>query len=156
MRDPLSHCTGDHFFYFYCSSPSQGSPARMLFYNNKILPLADCSPNVTFSTVSAPVCQKTYVFPTNFNNSYVSLISSILHRSARSTFLVVARTCRFCGVKNDTNFQWILTISLFADVWPSKFLFSPMVLDTFSFCFNFLKIVKPCCHHWISSCANLC
>ena len=81
--------------------------------------------------VSAPICQKTHIFPLTFNNSYLRRISSILHRSARSTFPVVARTCRFCGVKNDTYFQWTLTILLLPVMWPSKILLLPMVLDTF-------------------------
>ena len=93
------------FLHFYCSSPSQGAPPRMFFYNNKILPLADCSPNVTFSTVSAPVCQKTYIFHTNFNNSGLGPISSVLHRCARITFPMVWRTRRFVAVKNVIYFH---------------------------------------------------
>ena len=126
------------FFHFSCSRSSQGSAARMFFYNNKILPLADCSPNVTFSTVSAPVCQKTYIFAMNFNNSCLSPISSILHRCARVTFPMVWRTRRFVAVKNAIYYQRFLTISLFANMRPSKFLLSPLVLATFSFCIEFL------------------
>ena len=91
---------------------------------------AGCSPNLTFSTVSAPVCQKWYIFPMKFNNFHVRLISSILHRCARITFPMVWRTCRFCGVKNDTYFKWILTILLLPVMWPSTILLLPMVLDT--------------------------
>ena len=72
------------------------------------------------------------------NNLYLRQISLILHRSARSTIPAFARTCRFRGAKNDTNFNWNLTIPHFADMWPSQILLSPMVLDTFLFCFNFL------------------
>ena len=96
---------GITFFHFYCSSPSQGLPARMLFYNNKILPLADCSPNVTFSIVSAPVGQKTYIFPMNFNNFYLGQISSILHRSDRCMKPMVWRTRWFVAVKNAIYYQ---------------------------------------------------
>ena len=98
------------------------------------LPLvaAWCSPNVTFSTISAPVGQKCFIFPMDFNNSYLRPISSILHRCARSMIPMVWRTCRFCAFKNETSFQRISTISLYHDLCPSKILFSPMVLATFS------------------------
>ena len=97
-----------------------------------------CSPNVTFSTVSAPACQKTYIFQTYFNNSCLGPISSILHRCARVTFPMVWRTRRFVAVRNAIYYNGFLTISLFANMRPSKFLFSPLVLATFSFCIEFL------------------
>jgi hypothetical protein len=106
-------------------------PAERVFVVRLSGPPAGCSPNLTFSTVSAPVCQKWYIFPMKFNNFHVRLISSILHRCARITFPMVWRTCRFCGVKNDTYFQWILTILLLPVMWPSKILLLPLVLDTF-------------------------
>ena len=96
-----------------------------------------CSPNVTFSTVLAPACQENHIFPTNFNNSCLSQISSILHRCARVTFPMVWRTRRFVVVKRAINYKRFLTISLFANMRPSTFLFSPMVLATFSFCIEF-------------------
>ena len=65
----------------------------------------DCLPNVTFSTVSAPACQENHIFPTNFNNSCLSPISSILHRCARVTFPMVWRTRRFVAVKNAIYFH---------------------------------------------------
>ena len=97
-----------------------------------------CSPNVTFSTVLAPACQENHIFPTNFNNSCLSPISSILHRCARVTFPMVWRTRRFVAVKNAIYYNGFLTISLFANMRPSKFLLSPLVLATFSFCIEFL------------------
>ena len=97
-----------------------------------------CSPNVTFSIVSAPACQKTYIFQTNFNNSCLSPISSILHRCARITFPMVWRTRRFVVVKHAIYYKGFLTISLFPNMRPSKFLFSPLVLATFSFCIDFM------------------
>ena len=97
-----------------------------------------CSPNVTFSTVLAPACQENHIFPTNFNNFCLSQISSILHRYARNTFPMVWRTCRFVAVKNAVYYQRFLTISLFPKMRPSKFLFSPLVLVTFSMCIEFL------------------
>ena len=96
------------------------------------------SPNVTFSTVLAPACQENHIFPTNFNNSCLSPISSILHRCARVTFPMVWRTRRFVAVRNAIYYNGFLTISLFANMRPSKFLFSPLVLATFSFCIEFL------------------
>ena len=96
------------------------------------------SPNVTFSTVSAPACQKSHIFPMNFNNSYLRPISWIFDRCARCRIPMVWRTCRFWHVRNDTYFQRILTISLFAIMWPSKFLLLPMVWGTFSFCIDFM------------------
>ena len=65
----------------------------------------DCSPNVTFSTVLAPACQENHIFPTNFNNSCLSPISSILHRCARVTFPMVWRTRRFVAVRNAIYYQ---------------------------------------------------
>ena len=97
-----------------------------------------CLPNVTFSTVLAPACQENHIFPTNFNNFCLSPISSILHRCARVTFPMVWRTRRFVAVKNAIYYQGFLTISLFAHMRPSKFLFSPLVLATFSICIEFL------------------
>ena len=97
-----------------------------------------CSPNVTFSTVLAPACQENHIFPTNFNNSCLSPISSILHRCARVTFPMVWRTRRFVAVRNATYYNGVLTISLLAHMRPSKFLLSPLVLATFSFCIEFL------------------
>ena len=97
-----------------------------------------CSPNVTFSIVLAPACQENHIFPTNFNNSCLSPISSILHRCARITFPMVWRTRRFVAVKNAIYYQRVLTISLLANMRLSKFLFSPLVLATFSFCIEFL------------------
>ena len=64
-----------------------------------------CSPNVTFSIVLAPACQENHIFPTNFNNSCLSPISSILHRCARVTFPMVWRTRRFVAVKNAIYYQ---------------------------------------------------
>ena len=55
-------------------------------------------------------------FPMDFNNFSLRQISSILHRSARSTFPLVARTCRFCGAQNDTQFRMNFNISIFAAV----------------------------------------
>ena len=97
-----------------------------------------CSPNVTFSTVLAPACQENHIFPTNFNNSCLSPISSILHRCARVTFPMVWRTRRFVAVKNAIYYNGFLTISLLANMRPSKFLLSPLVLATFSICIEFL------------------
>ena len=97
-----------------------------------------CSPNVTFSTVLAPACQENHIFPTNFNNSCLSPISSILHRCARVTFPMVWRTRRFVAVRNAIYYNGFLTISLFANMRPSKFLLSPLVLATFSICIEFL------------------
>ena len=110
---PSPTVVGTPFFHFYCSHCSQGSTPKPALYNNKILPPADCAPEPTKQMVLEPFCQKYHIFPTNFNNSYLKPISSILHRSARCMIPVVARTCRICGVKNDTNFQRILTIPLF-------------------------------------------
>ena len=106
-------------------------PAERLVVAHLSGPPAGCSPNLTFSTVSAPVCQKWYIFPMKFNNFHVRLISSILHRCARITFPMVWRTCRFRGVKNDTYFQWILTILLLPVLRPLKILILPLVLGTF-------------------------
>ena len=97
-----------------------------------------CSPNVTFSTVLAPACQENHIFPTNFNKSCLSQISSILHRCARVTFPMVWRTRRFVAVKTAIYYQRFLTISLLANMRPSKFLLSPLVLATFSLCIEFL------------------
>ena len=99
---------------------------------------SDRSPNVMFSTVSAPACQKCYILQMNFNNSYLLQISSIFDRCARCTIPMVWRKCRFWHVRNDTYFQWILTISLFAIMWPSKFLLLPLVSGIFSFCIDFM------------------
>ena len=98
----------------------------------------NCSKYVTFSTVSAPACQKWYIFPMNFNNSYLRQISSIFDRCARCRIPMVWRTCRFWVVRNDTYFKRILTIPLFAILWPSKFLLLPVVSGTFSFCIDFM------------------
>ena len=49
----------------------------------------------------------------NFNNFYLRLISSILHRSARCMIPVVPRTGRFGGAKNDTNSKRVFTSPLF-------------------------------------------
>ena len=51
---------------------------------------------------------------------------------------MVWRTRRFVAVKNAIYYQRFLTISLFANMRPSKFLLSPLVLATFSFCIEFL------------------
>ena len=77
---------------------------------------AGCSPNLSFSTISAPVCQKFFILSMDFNNSYLRPISSILDRCARIMFSMVWRTCRFCAFKNDTYFQRISTISLYHDM----------------------------------------
>ena len=97
-----------------------------------------CSPNVTFSTVLAPACQENHIFPANFNNSCLGPISSTLHRCARVTFPMVWRTRRFVAVRNAIYYNGFLTISLLAHMRPSKFLLSPLVLATFSFCIEFL------------------
>ena len=93
---------------------------------------AGCSPNVMFSTISAPVGQKCFIFPMDFNNSYLRPISSILDRCARIMFSMVWRTCRFGAFKHDTYFKRISTLSLYLDMWHSKNLFPQMVLATFS------------------------
>ena len=64
----------------------------------------NCSPNVTFSTVSAPACKKYRIFQTNFINSCLGPISSLSHRCARITFPMVWRTRRFVVVKNAIYF----------------------------------------------------
>ena len=113
--------------------PAEGVVAvHLLFQSN------DCLPNVTFSIVSAPVCQKTYIFQANFNNSCLGPISSILHRCARVMFPMVWRTRRFVAVRNAIYYQRFLTIPLLAHMRASKFLFSPLVLATFSICIEFL------------------
>ena len=115
-------------------------PAEPVVVPHLFLVAAGCSPNVTFSIISAPVCQKWYIFPMDFNNSYLRPISSILDRCARSMIPMVWRTCRICAFKNDTYFKRISTISLFHDLWPSKIFFSPMVLATFSSLHHFYII----------------
>ena len=107
------------------------SPQKVLLCSTYFFS-SDRSPNVTFSTVSAPACRKWHIFPMNFNNSYLRRISSIFDRCARCRIPMVWRTCRFGAFKNDTYFQRISTISLFHYMWPSKIMFSPMVLATFS------------------------
>ena len=129
-------------------------PAEPAFVVHLSGPPAGCSPNLTFSTVSAPVCQKWYIFPMKFNNFHVRLISSILHRCARITFPMVWRTCRFCGVKNDTYFQWILTILLLPVMWPSKILLLPLVLDTFLDLHQFFIIITIHDRNSISCCSK--
>ena len=72
------------------------------------------------------------------------------------TIFVLARFLQFCTVALALRFLWFgahadlwlskmlyityvfLTISLFANMRPSKFLLSPLVLATFSFCIEFL------------------
>ena len=105
--------------------------------------------------VSEQPCPKRHIFPLIFNNSYLNQFSSILHRSARCMIPVVPRTWRFCGAKNDTNSQWILTILCFIAMSLSKFLLSPMVLDTFPCCQYFCLIATACCLHSIISLFNL-
>ena len=105
-------------------------PERVVAVHIVFLP-SDCSQNVTFLIVSAPACQKWYIFQLNFNNSYLRPISSILDRCARCMIPMVWRTCRFGAFKNDTFFKRISIIPLYRDMWPSKILFSPMVLATF-------------------------
>ena len=90
-----------------------------------------CSPNVTFSTVLAPACQENHIFQTNFNNSCLSPISSILHRCARVTFPMVWRTRRFVAVRNAIYYNGFLTNSLLAHLRPSFAL--ALVLATLSF-----------------------
>ena len=63
----------------------------------------DGSQNVTNIMVSAPTGQKCFIFPMYFNNLHLSLISSILHRSARCMKHMLSRTCRFWVVKNDAK-----------------------------------------------------
>ena len=104
MRAALSHCSGSIIFPFLLLSLQPGLGSQTRFYNNKILPLADCAPEPAKQMVFEPCCQKYIIFLMNFNNSYLKSISSILHRSARSTIPVVARTCRFCGAQIDTIF----------------------------------------------------
>ena len=106
----LPAAAGALLFHFSCSGCSQALGPKPVFYNNKILALAGCSPNVTNIMVSAPVGQKCFIFPMFFNNSHLSRISSILHRSARCMKHMLSRTCRFGAVQNATFFQCILTI----------------------------------------------
>ena len=53
---------GALLFHFSCSHCSEGSPAKTPLYNNKILALAGCSPNVAKQTVSAPDGRKCLIF----------------------------------------------------------------------------------------------
>ena len=129
-------------------------PAERAFVVHLSGPPAECSPNLTFSTVSAPVCQNWYIFPMDFNNLYLRLISSIFDRCARITFPMVWRTCRFCGVKNDTYFLWILTILLLPVLRPLKILLLPLVLDTFSDLHWFYIIITIHDRNSISCCSN--
>ena len=75
---------------------------------------SDCSQNITFSIVSAPVCQKTYIFQTNFNNSCLGPISLVLHRCARITFPMVWRTRRFLLFFNNFTFCYHATFKILA------------------------------------------
>ena len=147
MRLHLSHCSGSIIFSFLLLSLQPGAVPKtspLQQQNSASRRLRSWARKTNGFWAALPEISH---FPTNLNNFYLRPISLIFHRSARSTIPVVARTCRFCGVKNDTNFQRILTIPVFLDMSPSNFLLSPMVLDTFSFCFIFFKIVKLRCHH---------
>ena len=109
----------------------------MTLQNEPLYPTCPWTPpgarqTLRFPMFPAPVDQKCFIFQMDFNNSYLRQISSILDRCARCMIPMVWRTCRFSAFKNDTNFQRISTISLFHDMGPSKILFSPMVLATFS------------------------
>ena len=93
---------------------------------------AACSPNVTFSTVSALARQECFIFPMNFNDSCLSQISLILHRCSRAMNSMVLRTSRFCMAHNVSYFQYILNNLLFAHVRCFKMLLLACVLATFS------------------------
>ena len=91
-----------------------------------------CSPNVTFSTVSAPVCQKCFIFPMDFHDSYLSLISLILHRCCGAMNPMISRTWRLCVAKSNNVSKRILQILIFTYVRPLQILLPPMVLATLS------------------------
>ena len=114
-----------------------GPPERVVVLH-LVFVSSDRSPNVMFSSVSAPACQKCNTFQMNFNNSYLSQISWIFDRCARCRTPMVWRKCRFWHVRNDTYFKRFLTISHLAIMWPSKFLLPPLVSSTFSFCIDFM------------------
>ena len=78
------------------------------------------------------LARKYTYFQCFFNNSYLTLISSILHRSARCMISMVSRTCRFVATRNALYFQCVLTILLFGVMSTSRIVLSPMVLDTLS------------------------
>ena len=103
-----------------------------------------------------PAGQKMHIFPMIFNNSQVAPISSILHRCAGVTFSMVSWTCRFCAFNNELNIQWILTISLFVIMRPSKILLSPMVLDTFLLWHQFRFMLMIGFGFLISRVVNFC
>ena len=77
-------------------------PAEPVVVVHLLVVAAGCSPNVTNIMVSAPACQKCFIFPMDFNNFHFSPISLILHRSARCMNPMLSRTCRFGVVKNAT------------------------------------------------------
>ena len=113
-------------------------PAEPLVVLHLVFPSSDRSPNITFFHCFSADLLENLRFPTNFNKFLVKPVFLNLHRCARITFPMVWRTRRFVAVKNAIYYQRFLTISLFANMRPSKFLLSPLVLATFSFCIEFL------------------
>ena len=68
-------------------------------------------PGATFSTISAPGCPRTHIFPMDFNYFELSPISLILHRCSGATNPMVPRTLRLCAAQNNYVSQWILNNS---------------------------------------------
>ena len=81
-----------------------------------------CAPNLIISNVFAPACQECLIFPMNFDNSYVSSISLILHRCSRAMNSMVLRTWRSCMAHHVYDFHYIFNILLFAHVRCFKIL----------------------------------
>ena len=59
--------------------PSEGVVVLRLLAGDVV-----CSPNLTISNVFAPTCREFIIFPIYFNDSYLHMISLILHRCSRA------------------------------------------------------------------------
>ena len=93
-----------------------------------------CAPNLIISNVFAPACQECLIFQMNFDDSYLSSISLILHRCSRAMNCMVLRTWRSCMDHNVYDPRSMLNILLFAHVRCFKMLLLANVWATFLKC----------------------
>ena len=127
-------------------------PAEPVRCTSPLFRRRDCSPNAMFSIVSAPACQKRYIFQLNFNNSYLRSISSICLTVALAMRFLWSSAHADFELSNVMHFSNEFAISRFAIMWPSELLLSPLVSGTFRFVSISCSIITTRRHHlWLCS-----
>ena len=90
---------------------------------------AASSPNALFSKVSAPACQKCYIFPMDFNDSHLGFSKSYWRPHFSYGFDMTSSCRKCCGLPKLTKFQRIQFYHIFSTF------FNDFMLAQFSMAF---------------------